>query len=250
MLDEPRGVQAEAFRMLRTNLEFVRLGRGVQTVMFTSAVEQEGKSTTIANLAVALARAGQRVVLVDLDLRRPFLGTFFGLDGPGLTQVALGHAALDEALATVVLTDGSAPPSTQNGNGNGRTNAVHGVLQVLPSGPLPPDPGEFVSTEALGYILAELRERADLVLVDAPPALRVGDAMTLSSRVDGIILVARMKIVRRQMLAELSRQLATVPTPVLGFVLTGAGEESGYGAAYDYSRSYEQTRTTKAAQGA
>ena len=249
MLDDPRSVQAEAFRMLRTNLEFVRLGRGMQTIMFTSAVEQEGKSTTIANLAVALARGGQRVVLVDLDLRRPFLGTFFGLDGPGLTQVALGHASLDEALATVVLTDQQAP-STQNGNGFGRKHDVRGVLEVLPSGPLPPDPGEFVSTEALGGILAELRERADLVLVDAPPALRVGDAMTLSSRVDGIIIVARMKIVRRQMLAELSRQLATVPTPVLGFVLTGAGEEGGYNSAYGYSGSYEQSSKTKAAQGA
>jgi non-specific protein-tyrosine kinase len=249
MLDDPRGVQAEAFRMLRTNLEFVRLGRGVQTIMFTSAVEQEGKSTTIANLAVALARGGQRVVLVDLDLRKPFLGRFFGLDGPGLTQVALGHVSLDDALATVALTDRAAPEG-QNGDGGGRENSVKGILEVLPSGPIPPDPGEFVSTEELADILARLRERADIVLVDAPPALRVGDAMTLSSRVDGIILVARMKIVRRQMLAELSRQFATVPTPVLGFVLTGAGDEGGYDSAYGYSRSYEQTPKAKAASEA
>ena len=101
MLDDPTGVQAETFRMLRTNLDFVTLDRDVRTIMVTSAVEQEGKSTTIANLAVALARAGQRVVLVDLDLRRPFLDKFFGLTGPGITQVALGHASLENALARI-----------------------------------------------------------------------------------------------------------------------------------------------------
>ena len=105
MLDDPTGVQAETFRMLRTNLDFVTLDRDVRTIMVTSAVEQEGKSTTIANLAVALARAGQRVVLVDLDLRRPFLDKFFGLTGPGITQVALGHVSLENALARITVAD-------------------------------------------------------------------------------------------------------------------------------------------------
>src|SRR5205814_1509032 len=96
MLAEPTGVQAEAFRMLRTNLEFSALGKEIRTIMVTSSVEQEGKSTTVANLAIALARAGQRVVLVDLDLRRPFIDRFFDLDDhAGLTQVAIGHATLE-----------------------------------------------------------------------------------------------------------------------------------------------------------
>ena len=240
MLDEPTGTQAETFRMLRTNLDFVSLDRDARTIIVTSAVEQEGKSTTIANLAIAMARAGQRVALVDLDLRRPYIDRFFGVQGPGVTQVALGHVPLDQALATIAISEpGKAEVAATangngNGNGNGHAKVVKGLLQVLPSGPIPPDPGEFVNTHALSEILAELRERFDIVLIDAPPVLRVGDAMALSTKVDGVVVVARMKVVRRQMLTELSRQLAAMPTPVLGFVVTASGEEEGYGYGYGY----------------
>jgi Mrp family chromosome partitioning ATPase/capsular polysaccharide biosynthesis protein len=269
MLEDPGSTEAETFRMLRTNLEFATMDSKARAIMVTSAVEEEGKSTTVANLAVALARAGQRVALVDLDLRRPFLAKFFDLDGPGVTQVALGHSSLYSALAKIAITDadgGRGRParnghvkvtSDGNGNGNGngqsRTRGVRGVLEVLPAGPIPPDPGEFVATHALTEILDELRDRCDIVLVDAPPALRVGDAMTLSRKVDGIIVVTRMKIVRRQMLGELARQLATVPTPVLGFVVTdAAGEDEGYGYGYGYggyaAHPYEQSAKAKAAE--
>jgi Mrp family chromosome partitioning ATPase len=252
MAEEPTGVQAEAFRMLRTNLDFATLGRDVRSIMVTSAVEQEGKSTTVANLAVALARAGQRVVLVDLDLRRPFVEKFFKLEGPGVTQVALGHVSLDEALSPVAIMDARSPGAAKaNGNGNGNHGgAVKGVLEVLPSGPIPPDPGEFVGTAALTEILEQLRHRADIVLVDAPPTLHVGDAMTLSTKVDGILVVTRMKVVRRHMLAELGRILAGSPTPVLGFIVTGASEEEGYGSGYGYggyyAKPYEQSEKAKA----
>jgi polysaccharide biosynthesis transport protein len=243
MVDEPAGVHAEAFRMLRTNLDFATLGRDVRTVMVTSAVQEEGKSTTLANLAVALARSGQRVVLVDLDLRRPFVDKFFRIEGPGLTQVALGKISLDEALASVAILGGG-HGSNGNGNGSGNGNGHHrevaGVLEVLPAGPIPPDPGEFVGTATLSAILEQLRERADIVLVDAPPTLTVGDAMTLSRKVDGILVITRMKTVRRQMLNELSRILAGSPTPVLGYVVTGADDEEGYGYGYGYSAYYAQ----------
>jgi tyrosine-protein kinase len=268
MLDDPTGVQAETFRMLRTNLDFVTLDRDVRTIMVTSAVEQEGKSTTIANLAVALARAGQRVVLVDLDLRRPFLDKFFGLNGPGITQVALGHVSLENALARITVADPDPRLARRgrqlnlNGGGNGHANGngkgngsgaaktVKGVLEVLPSGPIPPDPGEFVGRPALSEILAHLRERADIVLIDSPPVLHVGDAMTLSTKVDGIMLVTRMKVVRRQTLNELARQLSTVPSPVLGFVVTGAGEEEGYGYGYGYGYGHSYARPYEASEKA
>jgi Mrp family chromosome partitioning ATPase len=255
MLDSPMGVHAEAFRMLRTNLDFATLGRDARTIMVTSAVEQEGKSTTIANLAVALARTGQRVVLVDLDLRRPFLHTFFDLGGPGITQVALGHTSLEEALVPVAIADSRPRGEKANGNGNGNNGGrmVKGILEVLPSGSIPPDPGEFVGTAVLSEIIEALRMRADVVLIDAPPALHVGDAMTLSTKVDGILVVTRMQVVRRHMLNELARQLANAPTPVLGFVVTAADEEESYGYGYGYgygsyhARGYE--RSEKVAAG-
>jgi tyrosine-protein kinase len=244
MLDNPSGTQAETFRMLRTNLDFATLGRDVRTIMITSAVEQEGKSTTIANLAVALARTGKRVALIDLDLRRPILHAFFELDGPGVTQVALGHATLEQALFPLALgrPHDAAPGANGNGNGNGNKNGnghgpdapVGGILEILPSGPIPPDPGEFVGSEALSETLAALRERADVVLIDAPPLLHVGDAATLSTKVDAVIVATRLNVVRRNMLHELHRQIEALPTPILGFVLTGAGEESGYGYGYGY----------------
>ncbi len=258
MLADPTGVNAEAFRMLRTNLEFVRIDRPAQAIMVTSCVEREGKSTTIANLAVALARAGQRVILVDLDLRRPYLHKFFDLFGvPGVTQVAIGTAGLHEALAPIAITGaerrrGSVLAPVDRLRGQPRQGVEHGSLRVLTSGPIPPDPGEFVGTHRLDLILQELRGDADIVLVDAPPVLRVGDAMTLSARMDALIVVTRINVVRRHMLQELGRVLAAAPTQKLGFVVTDAGDEEGYGYGYGYGYGHyeahnEQERLTELA---
>lgn len=248
MLADPTSVHAEAFRILRTNLDFARLDRSVRSVVITSAVELEGKSTTVANLAVALARSGERVILADLDLRRPYVERFFDLHGPGLTDVALGRAELDEALVPILI------PGALGRNGTvvSAYDTVRdveperpGSLQVLPVGPLPPNPGEFVGSRRLEAILEQLRERADTVLLDAPPVLRVGDAMSLSTKVDGIIVVTRMNVVRRHMLTELRRHLAASPTIKLGFVLTGAGDEQTYGYGYDYAQRPEPTKSKR-----
>jgi succinoglycan biosynthesis transport protein ExoP len=242
MLAEPNGVQAEAFRILRTNLDFVRLDRDARTLMVTSAVEGEGKSTTVANLAIALARVGQRVVLVDLDLRRPFLARFFGLNGrPGLTQVALGHVSLDEALAPIpILGAEERRAAAMTGNGS---RQLEGMLEVLPSGPLPPNAGEFMGSEALTGIVGQLRSRADIVLIDSTPLLVVGDAMALAGHVDGVILVTRMNVVRRPMLREVRRVLEASPAENLGFVVAGAGLEEGYGyGGYAYRYTYGKTK--------
>ena len=236
MLEEPASHRAEAFRIVRANLDFVTLDRDVRTIMVTSALEQEGRSTTIANVAIALARAGKHVVLVDLDLRHPALGRVFGVNGPGLTEVVLGHVPLEEALSPIMLTDAAARGRRfawrRRRNRNGAlTREPLGKLEMLPSGPIPPDPGEFVSSPALGRILHALRGRADVVLVDAPQALRIGDVITLSSRVDGIVVVARSKVLRRQTLAELNRVLAPASTRLLGVVVTGEREGESYAAA-------------------
>jgi Mrp family chromosome partitioning ATPase len=232
MLAQPAGVHAEAFRMLRTNFEFTNLECGARLVMVTSAVETEGKSTTVANLAVAFARAGKRVVLVDLDLRRPFLADLFDLDHhrPGITDVALAHAKLDDAIVSITLTENGGAGGAQ-GNGH---RSVDGLLEVLAAGAIPPNAGEFVGTKAVGDIFKALAKRADVVLIDAPPLLHVGDALALSARVDAIVLVSRLSIVRRPMLSEVRRLLEASPAPALGFVLTGADLED----AYDYAGYY------------
>jgi polysaccharide biosynthesis transport protein len=236
MVHDAHDGQAEAFRMLRTSLDFVRLDQDIRTIVITSAVEKEGKSTTAANLAVALARAGRRVALVDVDLRRPYLDRFFKRSsGSGLTEVALGRTSLTDALSPILLENVGQAAESVNGNGH-RSVSAFGDLQVLVAGPLPPNAGEFVGSAVVGEILEELRERFDTVLIDAPPLLHVGDAMTLGARADALILVTRLNLVRRPMLSELRRILDSTPAKGLGFVITGAEAEDGYsyGASYDY----------------
>lgn len=237
MLAQPSGTGAEAFRMLRTNLEFATLGGSMRVILVTSAVEEEGKSTTAANLAIAEARAGRSVCLVDLDLRRPFVDRFFSLThAQGITNAALGVVPLDDALHRIDLAVGWTSPSLKaapHANGHVET----GSLDVLVSGPLPPDPGEFVGTARLGDIIRQLGARFDLVFIDTPPLLRVGDAMALASFADGMIVVTRVNVVRRPMLRELHRQLQAVPISKLGYVVTGGGDDGvsyGYGDGYSY----------------
>ena len=234
MLVDPQGASAEAFRMLRTNLDFVNIDRGARSIMISSALEKEGKSTTVANLAVALARSGNRVALVDLDLRRPSIARFFGIrpSQAGVTSVALGRSTLLQALVEVYR---NTTPQVSGSNGNGRYERSEGVLKVLAAGELPPDPGEFINTAALAKVLDELQEAFDVVLIDTPPLLSVGDAAALSPRVDAMVVMTRLKAVRRATLQELSRALRTCATVKLGYVATGAELEEGYGdGGYGY----------------
>lgn len=241
MVEEPGSYFAESVRMLRTNLEFVNLERGARTIMITSALEGEGKSTTAANLAAALAAAGRRVALVDLDLRRPTLEQFFRLDRiPGITDVALGRMALERTLSSVhpAAFRGAAAGSAGNGDGAG------GSLEVLPAGVLPPNPGEFMGTQAISDVLQALKQRADVIVVDAPPLLPVTDPLVLSRHVDAIVLVSRLNFVRRPMVEEIHRLLEGSPAETLGFVLIDSQPESGQA----YSRYYARPRRRQAAE--
>jgi capsular exopolysaccharide synthesis family protein len=242
MLEDPSSVEAEAFRVMRTNLDFVNLERKARSIMITSALEQEGKSTTVANLAVAAARTGRKVALVDLDLRRPYLDRFFDLDGPGLTDVVLGHVPLTDALARVAIPSPDVEKrASATGNGHGR---VEGFLDVLISGPIPPDAGEFVGTSAVSEILDHLCAGYDLVFLDTPPLLHVGDALTLATKVDAMVVLTRLPAVRRPVLRELKRVLDTCAGTKLGFALAGAHLEDGYGYGYAYGGYPPQQRTS------
>ena len=251
MVADPSSVGGEAFRTLRTNLDFVSLNGAPRAIMVTSAIQAEGKSTTVANLAVASARARKNVILVDLDLRRPYIDRFFPFEErPGLTDVALGYADLDDAILSVGFTSSttsSGPrrirpalrkaPSAGNGNGH---SSLYATLDAISAGPIPPNGGDFIGSVALGEIIAQLRDRYELVLIDAPPLLHVGDGIALSARVDAMIVVTRLNILRRPMLNELRRVLDTLPAQQLGFVVTGArlddGYTYGYGGYYHYER--------------
>ena len=224
ILERPPDEVTDAIGRLRTAFDFANAEAQAKVVMVTSAVAQEGKSTTIANLAVALSRTGRHVVLVDLDLRRPSLARLFHLpDGPGITDVASGRASLNAVLNPVSTVPLRARVAALRDT---ETNA--GVLEVITAGRSPVEPSEFLETAALTNLVRQVRDRAEIVLVDAPPILATGDAMALTGKVDALLLITRLGALTRTTLRELLRLLDRSPAPLLGFVVTGAEGDEGY----------------------
>jgi polysaccharide biosynthesis transport protein len=221
MLADPTSPDAEQFRTLRWSLDLANAEHGARTIMITSAVDSEGKSTTVANLAVALARAGRRVVLVDADLTHPQLHRLFKIDQqPGLTNVEMEETGLVEALQPIGLTEDEA-------NGSGRLMELAGSLEVLPAGSAVLDPDELGFDRAVGRIIQRVRGPADVVLVDGPPSLS-GHAIALSAHVDGIVVVVRLKALKTAALEELGWMLEASPADKLGFIVTGDDKTEGY----------------------
>jgi polysaccharide biosynthesis transport protein len=232
MIDDPNSPAAEPYRMLRASLDMAR-GADSRVLMVTSAVEAEGKSTTAANLAVAMARAGRHVILVDLDLYRPGVERWFQLPAtPGLTDVALAGVPLEDAVRRISLRpfpNRVMPDRAASENGHGRA----GRLEVLTRGTPPESPGEFITTEEFRVVLERLRHRADLVIVDGPPLVLSGDAVMLSATLDAMLVVARLNVLRQGQVRELDRLLASSPAAKLGVVVTGASPRGG---GYHYYR--------------
>ena len=196
---DPRSPVSEAYRTLRTNLDFSSLDKPIKTMLLTSAGPEEGKSTVLANLAVATAQAGRKVVLVDGDLRRPTLHSIFNRKNDvGLTTMIVDDAAMES------------PPLQDTG--------VEG-LQLVSSGPLPPNPSELLGSRRMEEIIAALLERADVVLFDAPPVVAVTDAAVLATKVDGVLLVINAGGTKRDYARAAKARLEKVNANLLGAVL-------------------------------
>ncbi|HEX8769479.1 MAG TPA: polysaccharide biosynthesis tyrosine autokinase, partial [Acidimicrobiales bacterium] len=217
-LSDPRSPASEAYRTLRTSIQFMALERPLRTMQITSPSAEEGKSTTIANLAVAIARAGQRVVILDGDLRRPRMHEFFGLDKSiGFTSVLLGKVPLSAALQPV--------PNQSR-------------LSILASGPPPPNPSELLSSVRTVEVLTSLQAEADIVLIDTPPLLPVTDALVVSGRVDATLVVCVAGSTTRKEAARAIELLRQVDAPIVGTVLNGVTADDAYDYGYSY-RYYE-----------
>lgn len=223
---EPSSPAAEAYRTLRTSIQFIGVDRSMGTLQVTSPTSADGKTTTIANLAVALARAGQRVTVMSCDLRRPRIHEFFDVpNSVGFTSVLVGAAPLSSALQDV---DGDYQ------------------LRVLPSGPIPPNPSELLSSRRAAQVISALAAQSDVVLIDCPPVLPVTDAAVLSSQVDGTLLVATSGMTTGKQLHRAVELLRQVEAPLVGLVMNGAPPEDAYGYGYGYYR--EQERPPKASR--
>ena len=212
---------AEAYRTLRANLRFVSLEKPLHIILVTSPVAGAGKSTTSANLAATLAQGGSKVVLVSADLRRPSIHKFFGLSNSrGVIDILDPEYALRGALQK---------PDIPN-------------LRLLATGGLPPNPTEILASERFGQILAQLRDVADYVILDAPPVLGLGDASVLASKVDGVLVVVRTGSVTKRELSHAVDQLSKAGGNIAGIVLNAVEPDDGYGYYYHYYYSqYQET---------
>jgi succinoglycan biosynthesis transport protein ExoP len=217
--DDASGMQAEAFRSLRTAVKFAALDRPVKVIQVTSSAAGEGKTTTVANLAVALAQGGDRVAVVCCDLRRPRVQERFGVElTPGLTDVLVRDSTLSDAL-----------------------RRYDANTFVLPAGSPPPNPSELLSTNNAAAIIRALADEFDVVLVDSPPVLPVTDALVVSRFVDATIVVVNAKTARKAVGRTL-QLLRQVNAPVLGTAFNGlpSGGQYGYGFGYGYGYGYGQ----------
>jgi capsular exopolysaccharide synthesis family protein len=217
---QPTSPLAEAFRRLRMNLQFLEIGRTSRSFVVTSSIPGEGKTTTVVNIALALAENGLRVALVDADLRRPRIADVMGIDGTaGLTDVLIGRLELEDAEQ----------PWGRDG------------LVVMPSGAIPPNPTELLGSGAMAAVVAELEQRFDVVLLDAPPLLPVADAAVLSKIAGGALLVAALHRTTRKQLAGARAVLADVGCAAVGTIMTMA--KARRRSVYDYQ--YEASATSK-----
>ncbi len=212
----PRSPISEAYRALRTNIQFLRIDEPLKTLVISSPGPSEGKSTTVANLAITTAVAGARTLLVDADLRRPVVHSLFGLDRePGMINMLVEKLPLDSVIR---------PSGIEN-------------LSILPAGAIPPNPSELLGSQKMRDLVKVLAGRFDLVLFDSPPVITVTDTAVLGSQVEGVVLVALAHGTDRRAFARAQTLLANVKANVAGAVLNRI-KFGGLSGSYSYHYHY------------
>jgi capsular exopolysaccharide synthesis family protein len=219
----PKSALAECCRAIRTNLLFMSPDKPLRTILVTSSSPQDGKTTTAVNLSIAMADSGNRVLLLDADMRRPRVHKALGLgQGAGLSSLILGEHALDDAIQRTPVPN----------------------LFALPCGPIPPNPSELLHTDAFAAVLREAAERFDRIIIDSPPVAAVSDALIISTQVDGTVVVVKAGSTTRESARRTLRSLADLNARVLGVVLNDVDtKDSRYGTYYySYGAYYGEKR--------
>lgn len=222
---EPKNPVSEQFRTIRTNIDFASVAKGnVKTLLVSSALPSEGKSTLTANLAVVYAQQGKKVLLVDTDLRRPTVATTFGItDNHGLTNyLADAKSEIGSIIHHTRMT----------------------TLDVIVSGPVPPNPAELLASGRMTTLISDLRQQYDLVIFDVPPFLMVTDAQVLMSKMDGVAVVVSGGQTTKGALQRTSDMLKLADAPVLGFIYNDRNQKkkAGNGYGYGYGYGYGETK--------
>lgn len=239
----PKSTLAESYRALRTNIQFASLEKNVKTIVLTSSQPQEGKSTTAANLALTMAQAGSKTLLIDADLRKPVIAKVFGLDRePGLTDILLGNNHWKETIKTVTdimmgrlgMEDIMLTPGIDK-------------LHIITNGSIPPNPSELLGSKKVNDFLEDVKKEYDVILFDTAPILPATDAAILGSKVDGVVIVYEVGKVSRGALKRAKVQMDNVKATVLGVVLNGMKAETSpdfadyrYYSYYSYGKEDEE----------
>jgi capsular exopolysaccharide synthesis family protein len=209
----PKSPISEAYRTLRTNIQFSSIDEELRVIMVTSAGPGEGKSTTLTNLAVAYAQADKRVLLIDADLRKPTMHhTLLVSNRWGLTNLLTNQLSIREVLQETFIPN----------------------LTVISSGPIPPNPSEILASKKMVTVLDELKEQFDIILIDAPPAIAVTDSQIIATRVDGVILVVDSDKVKRDVALKAKQNLDNVRARILGVVLNNVDRKNKEAYYYYY----------------